>query len=71
MDKESITKLIKETPSPVVKLVMEGNYQPLFILNGVVEAINSDSIIFRTKQQTSAISFKKILEIVLTDRREL
>jgi len=50
---------------------MEGNNQPLFILTGIIEEINIDAIIFRTKTQTSAISFKKILEITLTNTREL
>jgi len=71
MDKDAITKLIKQTPSPVCKLVMEGRTQEFFLLDGIVESINTDAIIFRTKTQTSAISFKKILEITLTNRKEL
>ncbi len=71
MDKETITRLIPKTPSPVVKLSVEGHHQPLFILNGIIESINNDSLIFTTRTQTSAIAFQKIIEIVLTDRRTL
>jgi hypothetical protein len=71
MDKETITRLIKTTPSPVVKLVMEGNSQPLFIIMGIIEEINNESLIFKSRTQTSAIDFRKILEITLTDRRQL
>ena len=71
MDKETITRLIPKTPSSVVKLCVEGHHKPLFVLDGIIESINSDSLIFTSRTQTSAIAFSKIIEIVLTDRREL
>jgi len=71
MDRESIIAIIKNTPSPVIKLVMEGRNSPFFILDGVVESITTDAVIFRSRTQTSAVSFSKIIEIVLTDRRIL
>ena len=71
MDKETIIKLITTTPSPPVKLVMEGRHSPYFILDGTVESIQEDSLIFKSRTMTGAVSFSKIIEIVIIAGRKL
>jgi len=70
MDRTTIITLIPKPPV-AVKLIVEGHHKPYFVLDGTIDAINSDSLIFRTSTQTSAISFQKIIEIVLMNQKEL
>jgi len=70
MDKKTILGLIPQTPSPTITLCIQGHYRPRFILDGRIDAINDDSLIFTTSQKTSAIRFSEIIEIILSDRRE-
>ncbi len=71
MDRNIVKKLIPQTPSPVINLIMESNTGGMFALRGIVLEVDENSLIFKTKQCTSALDYRKILQIVLTSQREL
>ncbi len=49
-----------------VKIILDGN----FALSGTIEAVYDDAILFTTTQQTSVITFGRILEVRRDNRRE-
>lgn len=48
-----------------VKLVLDGN----FALNGTVDMVYEDAILFTTRQKTAVIRFDRIQEICKDNRR--
>jgi len=58
--------VISQFQGEYVKLVLEGN----FALNGFIDMVYEDAILFTTKQKTSVIRFDRIQEITKDNRRE-
>jgi uncharacterized protein involved in tolerance to divalent cations len=72
MDQQIVKKLIGEQlPSNVCNLVLESNNQAFFALTGQVLEIGETSLIFKTKTRTAAVDYRRILELVPLDRKEL